>query len=816
MATGAQENIIPISITDEMRRAYIDYSMSVIISRALPDVRDGLKPVHRRVLYGMYELGLVHNRPFRKSARIVGDVLGKYHPHGDSSIYDAMVRMAQEWSLRYPLIQGQGNFGSIDGDEPAAIRYTEARLARTAEELLADLNKDTVTFQANFDDSLEEPKVLPAKLPNLLINGSSGIAVGMATNMPPHNVVEVINGTIAYINNNDITIEALMQHIQGPDFPTSGIIYGYQGIKEACQTGRGKIVIRAKATIESTPSGKEQIIVTEIPYTVNKSLLIEKTAWLANNKKLEGITDIRDESDQEGLRIVYDIKKDAMAQVVLNNLYKHTALQISFGVNNVALVEDRPRLLNLKELIQYFVAHRHEVLIRKTQHELEKAQKRLHLLEGYVIALDNLDSIIALIRAAQDPELAKQELMQGFELSEIQAKAILEMRLQRLTGMEREKVIQEHQEVRQLIVKLQKILDEELLRMELIKTELAELRDRYGDVRRTMIEHDVDEFKIEDTIVDEEMVITISNQGYIKKTPLTEYRRQVRGGVGKRGTATKENDSILHLFVASAHQYLLIFTALGKVYWRKVYTLPEGSRTGRGKNIQTLLPIAPGDQVRSVIKVKSLNDEAYVKNHFMVMCTVQGMIKKTPLAAYVRPRTKGIQAMKINNGDQLLTVRLTQGNNHIVMALRSGRAIRFHERNVRVMDRVTAGVKGITLSHKDDQVIGMLALYQPYTDILVVSATGFGKRSAVADYRITQRGGKGIKTLHITTKTGALAAIKAVRDTDDLLIINKSGLAIRISVAELRVMGRDTQGVRLIRLLGGDKVAAVAKIKEKL
>ena len=815
MATGAQENIIPINIADEMRGAYIDYSMSVIIARALPDVRDGLKPVHRRVLYGLHELGLTHNKPFKKAARIVGEVLGKYHPHGDSSVYDAMVRMAQAWSLRYPLIQGQGNFGSVDGDAPAAMRYTEARLARTAEELLGDLNKDTVDFQPNFDDSLQEPTVLPAKLPNLLINGSAGIAVGMATNMPPHNVIEVINGVIAYIDNHNLTIEELMQHIQGPDFPTKGIIHGYRGIEEAYKTGRGKVVIRARATIETTPAGKEQIIVTEIPYMVNKSLLIERTAHLVNDKKLEGIADIRDESDKEGLRIVYDLQKEAIGQVVLNNLYKHTALQFSFGINNVALVGGKPRLLNLQELIQHFVVHRHEVLTRKTQYELNQAAKRLHLLEGYLIALDKLDKIIALIRAAQDPEIAKKDLVQGFQLSELQAKAILELRLQRLTGMEREKIVQEYEEVTQLIARLREILGDQGLRMQLIKEELAELRERYGDVRRTVIEYEADDLKIEDMIADEGMVIAISSQGYIKRTPLTAYRTQSRGGVGARST-TKGDDFITHLFVASAHQYLLIFTALGKVYWKRVYTLPEGSKLAKGRAMQNLIPIAPGDQIRSVIKVKSLDDAAYVADHFVVMCTEQGIIKKTPLAAYARPRINGIQAIKIHERDKLLAVKLIEGNDHIIMALRSGRAIHFHEHDVRAMGRVAAGVKGITLAQQDDQVIGMVAIYQPHTDLLVVSEKGFGKRSAAVDYRITKRGGKGVKTLHITAKTGPLIAIKAVTDTDELLIINKAGVAIRISVAELRVMGRNTQGVRLIRLYDGDEVASVAKIKEKL
>jgi DNA gyrase subunit A len=818
MATGEQENIISINIADEMRTAYIDYSMSVIVARALPDVRDGLKPVHRRVLFGMHELGVMSNKPFKKAARIVGEVLGKYHPHGDVSVYDAMVRMAQDWTLRYPLVQGQGNFGSIDGDSPAAMRYTEARLARTAEELLEDLNKDTVVFQTNFDDSLQEPTVLPAKLPNLLINGSSGIAVGMATNMPPHNLREVIDSIAAYIDDPEITIEGLMKYIQGPDFPTGGIIYGYQGIQEAYKTGRGRVLMRAKVIIEpmSTGNGREQIVVTEIPYMVNKSLLIEKTAQLVNDKKIEGISDIRDESDKDGLRIVYELKKDAIGQVVLNNLYKYTALQSTFGVNNVALVAGKPQTLNLKELVHHFVTHRHEVLVKKTQYELNQANKRLHILEGYLIALDNLDEIIKLIRASKDAEIAKQGLMRGYQLSEAQAKAILEMRLQRLTGMERDKITQEYEEVTQLISRLQEILSDKVLRMRLIKEDLLALKERYGDERRTLIEQDADEFTLEDMIPDEEMVISISSQGYIKRTPLTEYRTQIRGGVGARSTTTKEDDFITHLFVASTHHYLLIFTNRGEVYWKKVYTLPEGSKTAKGRAIQNLIPIAPGDQVQSIIKVKSLEDKAYVEKYYLLMCTKKGVIKKTPLSAYANPRTNGIHAIKINEGDELLEVKLTQGDNHVIMALRSGRAIHFHERDVRPMGRVAAGVRGVTLANADDRVVGMVAIYKPNTDLLVVAEKGVGKRSAVADYRITRRGGKGVKTLNITEKTGFLAAIKAVTDADDLLIINKSGIAIRISVSELRVMGRNTQGVRLIKLNAGDEIASVARIETTL
>lgn len=813
MATEAQGNIIPINIEDEMRGAYIDYSMSVIIARALPDVRDGLKPVHRRVLYGMHDLGLSANKPFKKAARIVGEVLGKYHPHGDSSVYDAMVRMAQEWSLRYPLVGGQGNFGSIDGDAPAAMRYTEVRLARPAEELLMDLGKDTVDFRPNFDDSLQEPVVLPAKLPNLLINGSSGIAVGMATNMPPHNLREVVSGIIAYIDDNNITIEGLMQYITGPDFPTGGIICGHRGIKEAYETGRGRVVVRAQTDIETASSGKQQIVVTSIPYMVNKSMMIEKTAQLINEKKIEGISDIRDESDKDGLRVVYELKRDALANVVLNNLYQQTALQTSFGVNNVALVAGRPQLLNLKELIQHFVSHRHEVLTRKTQYELKQAEKRLHILAGYLIALDNLDRVIALIRSSEDPEKAKEGLIQGYNLSEIQARAILDMRLQRLTGLERDKVANEHEKVQQLIEQFQAILADRALRMQLIKEELGNMRELYGDDRRTTIEHDVDELTIEDMMPDEEMVITISNEGYIKRTPLADYRTQGRGGVGARGATTKQDDFTAHLFVASLHNYLLIFTEFGQVYWKRVYTIPEGSKTAKGRAIQNLINIAPGDQVKSIIKVRSLEDTDYVENHYVTMCTEQGTIKKTPLAAYAKPRVNGIYAIRINAGDRLLEAKLTDGNSHIIMALKSGRAIRFHEQDVRPMGRVAAGVRGITLAGDEDRVVGLVSIHQAQDDLLVVSERGFGKRSAIEDYRITKRGGRGIKTLQVTDKTGALVDIKAVKDTDELMIINQSGITIRIAVATLRVMGRATQGVRLIRLEKGDIISSVAKVE---
>lgn len=806
------DRIIPINIEDEMRNAYIDYSMSVIVARALPDVRDGLKPVHRRVLYGMYELGLSHNKAYKKSARIVGEVLGKYHPHGDSSVYDAMVRMAQSWSLRYPLVEGQGNFGSVDGDAPAAMRYTEARLVKVAEELIKELNKDTVDFQTNFDGSLQEPIVLPAKLPNLLLNGSSGIAVGMATNMAPHNLGETLDAIIAYIDNNEITISEIMEHMIAPDFPTGGIIYGYSGVKEAFETGRGRIILRGKATIEVTGNNKEQIIVTEIPYQVNKASMIERTAQLINDKKIEGIADIRDESDKEGMRIVYELKRDAVANVVLNNLYKQTQLQNSFSVNNVALVGGRPKILNVKELIGHFVDHRHEVLVRKTSFDLEQAKKRIHLLEGYLIALDNLDKVITLIRSSKDPEVAKQELIITFGLSEIQAKAILEMRLQRLTGLERTKVIEEHAQVKKLIEYLSEILADKMLRMQLIKEELAELKERYADARKTAIEYHYDEFTMEDMIPDTEMVIMISNQGYIKRTPLSEYRVQGRGGIGAKGVSTKKDDFSEHLFIATTHQYLLIFTEYGKIYWLKVYNIPETKKATQGKAIQNLINIAPGDQVRSIIQVRDLKNADYVDNHYVMMCTRQGVIKKTPLRAYATPRANGIHAIVIREGDCLLDVQLTSGSNYIVLALESGRAIHFNEQDVRPMGRVSSGVRGITLVHEQDRVIGMASFPTPDWDLLVVSEHGYGKRSSIDDYRITKRGGKGIKTIHITEKTGKLVAIHAVKDQDELMITNQSGVTIRIEVGELPIIGRTTQGVRIIRLGPDDKIASVAKI----
>lgn len=806
------QHIIPINIEDEMRGAYIDYSMSVIISRALPDVRDGLKPVHRRILFGMQELGVNYNKAHKKSARIVGEVLGKYHPHGDSAVYDTMVRMAQPWSLRYMLVDGQGNFGSVDGDSPAAMRYTEARLKRIAEEMLNDINKNTVDFQSNFDDSLKEPSVLPAKLPNLLVNGASGIAVGMATNMAPHNLTEVIDGIVAYIENNDIEIEELTKFVKAPDFPTGGIIYGYQGVRAAFETGRGRVVIRAKSEIETMKNGREQIIITEIPYMVNKASMIEKTAQLINEKKIEGISDIRDESDRNGMRIVYELKKDSIPNVILNNLFKQTQLQSSFSVNNVCLVAGRPKTLNLKELIKYYVEHRHVVVVRRTQYELEEAEKRAHILEGYLIALDNLDEVIALIRSSRDPEVAKQGLIEKFSLSDIQARAILEMRLQRLTGLERDKIIKEYEEIKALIDELNLILSDEGKRMEIIRTELVEVRERYGDERRTYIEHAADEFTAEDMIPDDDMMITISHQGYIKRTPLIEYRTQGRGGVGSRAATSKDDDFTEHLFMATNHNYLLIFTEFGKVFWHKVWAIPEGSKIAKGRAIQNLINIDPSDKVRAVINVLNLNDPDYINNNFLVMCTERGTIKKTSLEAYSRPRQNGINAITINEGDKLLNVRLTNGDNHIVIASNAGRAINFPESDVRPMGRNAAGVRGINL--KEGQfVIGMVCVdHKEPADLLVVSENGYGKRSDLADYRITKRGGKGVKTMNVTEKTGALVAIKDVVDDDDLMIINRSGIAIRMEVSNLCVMGRATQGVKLIRLNENDSISAVERI----
>ncbi|MEM6643538.1 MAG: DNA gyrase subunit A [Bacteroidota bacterium] len=809
---SSEENIIPINIEEEMRGAYIDYSMSVIISRALPDVRDGLKPVHRRILYGMDELGVNYNKSYKKCARIVGDVLGKYHPHGDTAVYDTMVRMAQEWSMRYPLVDGQGNFGSVDGDSPAAMRYTEARLRRISEELLADIRKNTVDYVPNYDDSTEEPSVLPAKIPNLLINGASGIAVGMATNMAPHNLTEVVNGVIAYIDNNDISIADLMEHVTAPDFPTGATIYGYQGVRAAYETGRGRVVLRAKADFETLKSGREQIIVTEIPYQVNKASMIEKTAALINDKKIEGISDIRDESDKQGMRVVYDLKKDAIPNIVLNNLYKQTQLQSSFSVNNVALVNGRPKTLNLKDLIFHFVNHRHEVVIRRTQYELDEAERRAHILEGYLIALDHLDEVINLIRSSKDPEEAREGLITRFDLSEIQAKAILDMRLQRLTGLERDKIQKEYEEIKALIDKLREILGDESLRMTIIKDELNEMRERYGDERRSNIEHSADEFTAEDMIPDEEMVITISHQGYIKRTPLIEYRTQGRGGVGSRAATSKNDDFTEHLFIASAHNYLLIFTEFGKVFWIKVWELPEGSKSAKGRPVQNLINIDSEDRVRSVINVKNLEDPDYINNNFLVMGTKRGTIKKTSLEAYSRPRKNGINAITINDGDKLLNVSLTNGDSHIIIACNTGRAINFHESDVRSMGRMAAGVRGMSISEQE-YVVGMVCVdYKNPPNLLVVSEQGYGKRSELEDYRVTKRGGKGVKTLNVTSKTGELVAIKDVVDGDELMIINKSGIAIRMSVDNLRVMGRATQGVKLIKLNEGDEISAVAKI----
>ncbi|OJV14331.1 MAG: DNA gyrase subunit A [Dyadobacter sp. 50-39] len=812
MAESSGENIIPINIEDEMRGAYIDYSMSVIISRALPDVRDGLKPVHRRVLYGMDDLGVSYNRSHKKSARIVGEVLGKYHPHGDSSVYNTMVRMAQPWSLRYPLVDGQGNFGSVDGDNPAAMRYTEARLKRIADELLADLNKDTVDFQPNFDDSLSEPSVLPAKFPNLLVNGSSGIAVGMATNMAPHNLSEVVDGVLAYIDNNDITIPELMEHVKAPDFPTGGIIYGYNGVRSAMETGRGSIIMRSKAQFEVAKNGREQIIVTEIPYMINKAAMIERIASLINEKKLDGISDIRDESDRDGMRIVFDLKKDAIPNIVLNHLFKYTPLQTSFGVNNVALVKGRPVLLNLKDLIKHYVDHRIVVITRRTEYELREAEKRAHILQGLLIALDNLDAVIALIRAARDPETAKNGLMEQFALSEIQARAILDMRLQRLTGLEREKIVKEYEEIMLLIADLKDILANEFRKYEIIKTELGEIKERYGDARRTQIEFSAEEFSDEDMIADEEMLITISKEGYIKRTPLSEYRTQTRGGVGSRGVKTKDTDFTEHLFSATMLNYLLIFTEYGKLFWMKVYEVPEGSKTSKGRPIQNLISLEGGDSIRSVINVKTLSDEDYINNNYLIMCTEQGTIKKTLLEAYSRPRTNGIIAISINEGDRLLNVALTNGDNDIVIASAAGRAVRFNEKGVRPMGRTAAGVRGINLNDPDNKVIGMVCISREDAQLLVVSEHGFGKRSAIDSYRVTNRGGKGVSTMNATDKVGKLVAIREVTEEDDLMIITRNGIAIRMSVLDIRQAGRNTQGVKLIRLSNTDEITSVTRI----
>jgi len=808
-----EDRIISIDIDEEMRAAYIDYSMSVIVSRALPDVRDGLKPVHRRVLYGMLDLGLASNKPYKKSARIVGEVLGKYHPHGDQSVYDAMVRMAQDWSLRYPFVEGQGNYGSIDGDEPAAMRYTEARLQKIAEEMLADINKDTIDFQLNFDDSLEEPTVLPGKFPNLLVNGASGIAVGMATNMAPHNLTEVINATLHYIDNRQSEIADLMAHIKGPDFPTGGIIYGYEGAKQAFETGRGRIVLRARAEIETYNNDRERIIVTEVPYQINKSLMIERTAELVNEKKLEGISSIRDESNRLGIRVVYEIKRDANAAIVLNNLYKYTALQTSFSINNIALVHGRPMMLNLKDLIHYFVEHRHEVVVRRTKFELAEAEKRAHILEGLLIALDHLDEVIRLIRASNTPDDAREGLMSQFGLSDIQARAILDMTLRRLTGLERDKIKDEYAALMAQIEYLKSILADEGLRMGIIKDELTEIRDKYGDERKTEMVHSSAEMQSEDFIEDEDVVITISREGYIKRTPLTEYRRQGRGGKGAIGSNSRDEDFIEHLLIASNHNYMLFFTESGQCYWLRVFEIPEGTRISKGRAIQNIINIPKEENIKAYIKLISLKDKEYLENNFIIMCTKKGTIKKTSLEAYSRPRANGINAININDGDSLLEANLTSGSSEIVMALKSGRAIRFNESTVRPMGRTATGVRGITLDGENDEVVGMISIDDPEITVLVVSENGYGKRTDIDDYRVTNRGGKGVKTLNITDKTGNLVAIKGVTDKDDLMIINKSGIIIRIAMSELRTMGRATQGVRLITLKENDAIASVAKVE---
>lgn len=805
------EKIVKVNIENQMKSAYIDYSMSVIVSRALPDVRDGLKPVHRRVLYGMLDLGVLSNRSYKKSARIVGEVLGKYHPHGDTSVYDAMVRMAQEWSLRYPLVDGQGNFGSIDGDSPAAMRYTEARLRKLAEEMLADIDKDTVDFQLNFDDSLTEPTVLPSLIPNLLINGASGIAVGMATNMPPHNLSEVIDGIVAYIDNREITVAELMQYIKAPDFPTGGIIYGYEGVREAFETGRGRVMMRGEAVFEEH-SGRNWIIVTSIPYMVNKSDMIKKTADLVNDKKLDGISDIRDESDRNGMRIVYELKRDAIPNIVLNKLYQMTALQSSFSVNNVALVNGRPKMLNLRDLIHYFVEHRHEVVIRRTKYDLAEAQKRAHILQGLIIALDNIDAVIELIKKSKTPEEARNGLISNFNLSEIQARAILELRLQRLTGLEIQKIKEEFEEILKMITHYQEILGNEVLRFEIIRNEMLGVKEKYGDKPRSTVVYSADDFKIEDTIPDEAVVLTISHLGYIKRTALSEYRRQSRGGKGAKGSDARDEDFIEHLFIATNHNYMLFFTELGKVFWMRVFEIPEGTKTSKGRAIQNMINIDPNDNVLAYINVLSLKDEDYIANNYIILCTKKGIIKKTSLEAYSRPRQNGINAITVREGDVLLEARLTNGNNEVIMALRSGRAIRFNESTVRPMGRNASGVRGITLANEKDEVVGMICVENIDSNILVVSEKGYGKRSDLNDYRITNRGGKGVKTLNVTEKTGELIAIKEVSDSDDLMIINKSGIIIRIGVESLRVMGRATQGVRLINLRANDEIAAVAKV----
>ncbi|MDA9851823.1 DNA gyrase subunit A [Flavobacteriaceae bacterium] len=805
------DKLIPIKIEDEMKSAYIDYSMSVIVSRALPDVRDGLKPVHRRVLFGMHELGIRSNTAYKKSARIVGEVLGKYHPHGDSSVYDTMVRMAQEWSLRYMLVDGQGNFGSVDGDSPAAMRYTEARMQKMSEDLMADIDKETVDLQLNFDDTLKEPTVLPTRVPNLLINGASGIAVGMATNMPPHNLTEVVEGTIQYIDNNDITIEELIQTIKAPDFPTGGTIYGYEGVREAFLTGRGRIVIRAKANIEEV-NGRECIIVNEIPFQVNKAEMIRKTAELINDKKIEGISTIRDESDRNGMRVVYVLKRDAVPNIVLNKLYKYTSLQSSFSVNNIALVKGRPQMLNLKDMIHHFVEHRHDVVVRRTQYELRKAEERAHILEGLIIASDNIDEVISIIRGSQNADAARENLIKRFELSEIQAKAIVEMRLRQLTGLEQDKLRTEYDELLKTIADLKDILEKKDRRMDIIKEELSVIKEKYGDERRSNIEYAGGDFSMEDMIPDDKVVITISHAGYIKRTPLVEYKTQNRGGVGQKASTTRDEDFLQDLFVGTNHQYMLFFTQKGKCFWMRVFEIPEGSKTSKGRAIQNLINIEQDDKVKAFICTQDLKDEDYVNSHYVIMATRKGQVKKTSLEQYSRPRTNGINAISVRDGDELLEAKLTTGNSHVMLAVKSGKAIRFEESKTRPMGRGASGVRGITLNDKNDEVVGMIAVNDMDANILVVSEHGYGKRSSVEDYRVTNRGGKGVKTISITEKTGKLVSIKNVTDQDDLMIINKSGIAIRMEISTLRIMGRATQGVKLINLKGDDTIAAVAKV----
>lgn len=805
------EKLIPINIEDQMKSAYIDYSMSVIVSRALPDVRDGLKPVHRRVLYGMHELGIKSTGAYKKSARVVGEVLGKYHPHGDTSVYDSMVRMAQDWSVRYMMVDGQGNFGSVDGDSPAAMRYTEVRMQKISEDMLSDIEKDTVDHRLNFDDTLKEPTVLPTRIPNLLVNGASGIAVGMATNMAPHNLTEVINGTVAYIDNREIEIDELMQHIKAPDFPTGGIIYGYDGVRDAFHTGRGRIVMRAKATIEEV-NGRECIIVTEIPYQVNKADMIKKTAELVNDKKLEGISNIRDESDRNGMRIVYVLKRDAIPNIVLNKLFKFTALQTSFSVNNIALVKGRPELLNLKQLIHHFVEHRHEVVVRRTEFELKKAEARAHILEGLIIASDNIDEVIQIIRGSSNADEARERLIARFELTEIQAKAIVEMRLRQLTGLEQDKLRAEYEDIMTLIADLKDILANEPRRMNIIKDELIAVRDKYGDERRSEIEYTGGDMRVEDMIPNSQVVVTISHAGYVKRTLLSEYKTQNRGGRGQKGSATRNEDFLEHLFVGTNHQYMMFFTQKGKVFWMRVYEIPEGNKNSKGRALQNLINIEQDDKVKAFLVTADLKDTEYINSHYVIMATKKGVVKKTPLEQYSRPRTNGINAITIKEGDELLEAKLTNGESQVMLGLKSGKTIRFEEGKTRPMGRTASGVRGITLGHEDDEVIGMVAVNDMESNILVVSENGYGKRSSLEDYRITNRGGKGVKTLNITEKTGQLVAIKNVDDDNDLMIINKSGIVIRLSVADLRVMGRATQGVKLIDIKGNDTIASVAKV----